>query len=792
MNFYKTYYKTKFHNDKIQLELSKTNFTNYNYYNNIRKNNKNILYNNNKNAFSVDNKDKHSSKNIITNQMIKTINKLKPDKMSQNQIKKEYLRHFHTEAIKIKIRKNKKYKSLFDNINLSSPSESIFQSMRSNKKNQKRLINLKLKSNNKKIFTHILINDINTNKINTNNSEIAYREKNQKSESYMSDINLINKNKINNNFLNYKQSSNDISKTHFTTMYFSSGGNKSTEKSISSIHKNNITNINKNLIIEKNNENIGINYNNEKNNIINNIIPYDNNTKLKYNIYTNETIYNNNNRIPNMLTNNLNTSPNTIQSFITSLNYVQAPPYVVEFREQNLLNFYSKTRDLRYIKYFLFLKRNKLKKAKETKEFKSALYNMDTLKFINFYKLFKPYNYYLEKYLLFLKDEINIEYKENEKLKIKKNKLLSAVTEDRKELLKIHKRFNDNLNDKFFLLCVKNSTMNLELFKEEDKIEFEQDLRNFDILKNYINELSELDFNESLVGANKKLSYLKPKKLTKITPNNIRYNFNKKKITNINNKKEKTSFINIFNNSRLRYKQKPIFESVSEFNDYMKNSRNKIENLLMEDNKIGIEVANLRDYVILNQEDINKAKYNRLLFDNEYNKTKQELSDVKLYNSKLNIYKNNLLKNKKMKINRKIAKKIIEIINGIFIEDNKTLNSIINKKNIDKPILALKELEKVIIFLINFKNNQKTEHKKEYNETVKKIEKNKRLLIIKQRKEEDENRIENKVKKLIEKDMKILNINNRRINYKYKPSPCKKIKKEENSYKEKDDLDISY
>jgi hypothetical protein len=390
--------------------------------------------------------------------------------------------------------------------------------------------------------------------------------------------------------------------------------------------------------------------------------------------------------------------------------------------------------------------------------------------------------------LIFLKENINREYKENEKLKIIKNDLLTSVTEDRKQLLKIHKKFNLYLNDKFFLLCVKNSTLNLEMFEENDKNEFEEDLQICELLKNYINELYALDFKElGELGVNnaKKKSIGKIKKTSK--PHNI---LRRQKTI----KKEKYNFINIIKESHIHFKPRPIFESVAEFYDYMKNSRNKIENLLMEDNRIGIEVANLRDYVILNQEDINKVKNNKLLFINEYNKTKQIVTEVKVYNTKLNIYKKHLLNNKKMKILKNITKKIFEIMNTIFIEEDKAFNKIIKRDNINsnRPIAALKELEKLVIYLINFKNSQIENNNIEYSDTVKRIEKNKRLLIIKQRKKDDENRIAKKVKELIQKDMKILNINNRRINYKYKPSHFKTIKKVEKPDKDKDVLDISY
>ena len=135
-------------------------------------------------------------------------------------------------------------------------------------------------------------------------------------------------------------------------------------------------------------------------------------------------------------------------------------------------------------------------------------------------------------------------------------------------------------------------------------------------------------------------------------------------------------------------------------------------------------------------------------------------------------------------------KKITEIINGIYEYNNEDINNLINKKNKGKTILELKDLENVIIYLINYKNEKKNINLKVYNEELKKIEKSKRIAIIRQKKEEDENMIKKKWLQLIEKEKKIININNRPINIKYKPP--KKKKKKEKFDEEKDSVDISY
>ena len=739
MDFSRTFYKTNNYKNIIQLELSKNNPNKFNYNKELKKNS--FYYGNLDYNKLI--KTSPKNKNAITNKMIKTINEFK----SSKSIKDSILNNFHNEIIKLKIRKNRKYKSLFDKIDISSPSNYLFKSPQTEKK----LINIKLKSNKNKLFNQIFFKNINS--VNCNNSENIEKKENIKYEKTSSFVFNKDNKKINNNFFNYRQLADDINRTHFTTLYYSSlQNNKSTEKSISSLSKN------------INNKNTDINISNKLNEKIND--KKDNNKKNNINknfIYNN--ILKNETEIKNNLIDNskymLNILSKNSQSFITSINNIQTPPCVVEFSEQNLQNFYARTRDLRYIKYFLYLKKNKLKNAKEKKESTSALQTLDLLKLIHFYKLFKPYNHYLEKYLIFLKEKITIEYKSNQKLKIRKNNLLTEIMEERRKLLGIHKTLKDYLNDKFFLLCVKNFTLNLNLFDEKDKIEFEQDLKNFEILKNYLTELSAINFNKNILSINKKVH-------KKVLPNNNNMNGNSKKINgkHINHTNNEKYLINIFNNSEIHFKPRPIFGSINEFNDYMKQSRKKVEYLLMEDNKIGMEVSNLRDYYLLHLKDINIAKDNQLLLEKQICKLNEELFNIKNYNTKLMTYKNTLLQKRKNKNYMKINKKLLEIINLIYQYKNKKIRNIINNNNynIDKPILILNDLENVIIYFINFKNNQKENNNHLYNEVLKKIDKNKKLDIIKQKREEDKNRIENKCKEIIEKDLKLLNFNNSTIN----------------------------
>ena len=779
MDFFKTFYNNKNFKSKIQLEFSKTKLNNFK---NNDKSIKNHVYNPNYKSLSIINSKKTLSPNVITDNIIKKVNSLNINKSNKNREKSNNFINFHTQTIKLQLRKNNEYKSLFDKMDLSSPCESIFLSPKSNNQNQRRLTNIKFKPNKNKLFNKIFKKYKNTDNLQTEN--------NKKAEIIF--LNEFNNKKINNNNKLFKD---DMSKTHFSTIYISSPRiNKSIEKSISNIYKN------KNNCVIPGKQPINKDKNLNDNNNIQILGEPKNENKISINTYSNNRI-----NIINAYTYtnaNYKTENNEIyltkkmQSFITSLNDVKPLPFPMEDRKQNLLDFHSHTRDFIYKKYFLFLQRNKLRKEKETNQLNCEIHNMDILKFVRFYKLFKPYTKYLDLYLLFLRQTIKKEDKENERLSIIKNNLLSDVLVSRNKLLKIHKRLKGYLDDKFLLLCVKNSSLNLELFEEKDKNEFERDLKTFEILKNYINELSEINIKDLGNTIKRTLINSKQNKLTNYS-NNLRHSYKKKNsLSNISNSSftsTEKDIISILKSSRMVYRAKPVFESIDEFDDYMEKSRKKIRILVKEFNNIEIETANLRDNFFRKLKDIDIDNYYYTKNDDEINRLKKELLNIKNENIKLKLYKNSLLKTNKIKYNQNITKKLKEIVNLILEQNNKTLNKIIHKKNIDRPILALKEIENIIILLLDFKQKQKIINRNEYNEVIKVFEKKKRLFIIKQKREEDKNKLEKKSKELIKKDSKILNISNRKTNIRIIPPNFNKmVKKETNSDDDKDSVDITY
>ena len=77
------------------------------------------------------------------------------------------------------------------------------------------------------------------------------------------------------------------------------------------------------------------------------------------------------------------------------------PPYPVDFREKNLINFYAQMKNFCYKRYCLYLQKKKLEIAKMKSDLLITLGDMEIIKYEKFYKLFKPYILNFQSYLFF-------------------------------------------------------------------------------------------------------------------------------------------------------------------------------------------------------------------------------------------------------------------------------------------------------------------------------------------------------------------------------------------------------
>ena len=715
MEFSKTFYSSK-----NKLVLSKNIFGNYLRDNKSAKKLFYITNYKNYNSFSTS-PTNNSSKNCITKNTLKSIQKLMSERMEKNREIKTQLKTFYKEEIKTKIRKSNKYKSLFEKTEISNSN---------NSKNEleKKLITLKLKSNKKK-FNFIItnVNKSNSNNINLNTYTNLNASNTSKSKSKTNEnISKTNNNEIsksnNNKSLNLNlnlYNIDNINKTHFTTTYFTKRSNdsKTSKDPIrNKIYKN---------ILEKN-----------------------------------------------------------IQ------NNQRHPPFSVDFREKNLTKFYNQTKDLCYQKYCLRLQKNKLEVAKMKSDLISVLGDLEYFKYLKFYQLFKPFTSNFERYLIFLKETIYKEFKEKERLKLVKAELSSEIVILRKNLLNMHKTLKSYIDDKFFLLCVKNATLNLENFSEKYKSEFKRDLQNLETLKNYINDISELTSEENLINKNKKILELNSNKSHK------EIDKEKKKEIDFMAKIQKIrdNFEESFNHGM---KFENLFDSAEEFIYKINSSQKRIEALLKKGSKVEVEKANMIDFLVHHSKEIEKVKEEIFFEENRYNKYIRDLNEAKMKNKFLAEYKNKIAKMRKYNISYKVLKKIKNVIKNISNLQDKSVNEILiekNKKRKEIPYYMLKNLENTIIYLINFKEEQKIKNNVEYSKIIKIKEKNNRLSVIEQKKEEVKIKNENKLKVIIEKNLKVFLNKEKRTCIDIKP--LKKIKDDSlNKNKNSDDeksIDIFY
>ena len=545
-------------------------------------------------------------------------------------------------------------------------------------------------------------------------------------------------------------------------------------------------NINTSNFTQQENNKSGISFNSKKNmkQSINNSLNFfkDENINKKY--YT-KTYYNIN---PNPNINPQENNKQKIQNQIYKKNKEEIsneryPPYSVDFRDKNLTNFYAQTKDICYKKYCLYLQKKKLDVAIMKSDLVNTLGEMEIIKYEKFYKLFKPYYLNFQSYLFFLKENIYKEFKEKERLKLIENELITDIIILKKKLLNMHKKLKSYLNDKFFLLCVKNHTIDLEQFPEKYKIEFQKDLQNLKSLKIYIHEISELATDENILAKNKNIVK------TQTSSHNIHKDKSISFIAKI--KKIREDFELSFNHD-LSFEQ--IFESNDEFFYNMNYPEKRIESLLKKNNLAEIEMANLRDYISHNSIKIEKTKEKIINHEYKQIKLEKDLIEEKKRNKNLIIFKKKIQNIRKYNISSKIIRKIKSLINDVISTGDKSLNKYFTKsrKLKDIPDTMLKSLENVIIFLINFKQEQKVNNNIEYAKIIKVIEKNNRLAVIEQKKEEFKKRAENKMREIIQKNMKIFVINDKRTNVRYQPLKIRNDLKDNDNKEDENSIDLFY
>ena len=317
--------------------------------------------------------------------------------------------------------------------------------------------------------------------------------------------------------------------------------------------------------------------------------------------------------------------------------------------KRSLINFRNTSRQIRYDKFKLHLKQIEIEKHKELNENK-----LDFLKLqeYNFNSIIKTINIYEDdnaKYYKYLNNQIKIEKEERDLLIEKKNQLRTDIFYLKHRLGKLKNFVEQSLDNKLFLLCVKNHTNQFENFSISDQ-------------EIYIKDQKLLDSLDSVI---------KPKKLDKLK-------IQKKKsqgvlITGLDNEyyeEEETFFKNLT-------KQKPIFESIELFKTHLDIISTDIKNYLIEYNEIQDEINLLREEFLLKKKELIIQDENNKKYIGIITNFKRKIHEKEVEHKHLLKIKQNMIKYDAVKLSPKVEEKIL----FIYINIKSNINLIPIHKN---------------------------------------------------------------------------------------------------------------
>ena len=391
---------------------------------------------------------------------------------------------------------------------------------------------------------------------------------------------------------------------------------------------------------------------------------------------------------------------------------------------RSLLDFKNVSKQMRLDKIKLQLKKTEVEKYKEL-----LLNKLDFLKLkehnyksiINVFGTFQKDN---NKYNQNINYQIKIEKEERDILLEKISQLRTDIFYLKHRLGKIKNFVEQSLDNKLFLLCVKNHTNQLDNFSINDKELYDKDKLLLDSLD----------------------SAITPKKLDKKT---IKRKSQNLLITSLDNDVfDEENFINNI------IKQEPIFESIQLFEKHLDIIFTDIKNYLFEYNELQEEIILLREELLQRKKEEIIQEENNKKYNVDISHLKSKLKEKIVENKDLlNIKKN--MKYVGMELSKKVKQKILDIYN--YINENTNLIPDNNNSNEESDSMKkLRNIEFVFIYLLSFVQKLKKEKKQEYYIIKKVIDERNRIRNNEIQKETVKKEFEEKVKKVLLKNKKLI------------------------------------
>ena len=403
-------------------------------------------------------------------------------------------------------------------------------------------------------------------------------------------------------------------------------------------------------------------------------------------------------------------------------------PNRINSKNESLSKFKSQNKEIIISNYINNIQKYKMKHFNESIQTQNELLNVEIYHLEKMINLIKAYMKDDEKYYEYLKITLKKEKEYNEALIDKKIKVFIETYLLNPRLMHIHKVYKRNIQNKFFLLCVKNLTSEFEKFPEEDKEDYNLDLETLSYLSNFT-------FIE------KRLNILSKEQNENLTINEIE---------------------EILFGRKLIRKPKLIFNSIESYILKLNEVENNVQNSLVIFNEKQKELNEIRDeynnLLDLYEQD-SKIDY---FYKNEIQNYIEKYNEVKIRFEYLKHYKKNIQIQLKKLINLDLVEeKILEV----YMNINKKYHISIKRKFNEKVtiITYLKDLERCINQLIAYEKEQILINNENYKVVKKKIERKNKLKKMNEFKEKSKMEFQEKINKVLRKNDKLIIKQRRKI-----------------------------
>ena len=470
---------------------------------------------------------------------------------------------------------------------------------------------------------------------------------------------------------------------------------------------------------------------------------------------------------------------------------VEINPLYSKLKTEFLSEFVRKVRNLAYEKYNLYLRKKEVLNEKERQKTEIEQENLNFHKYNHMLNLFTSYNDLSIQYFVHMIKQISNDKKINHELIEKKIALMNEIYALRYKILRLENKFHHYLNDKYFLLSVKNHSIELEKFCEADKQDYSNDLKKLEILNLILAKTANQSQNDpSDENASKNSHNVKnPRKSISIQakknhensrfdPKYVRdFNFKNrsdKKFTStrrtIRKKKviDDTPYLLTTTQKKLittNFKATPTYEDPADFNRDLEQTKRNIQYSLIEYNKLTKEIHSLIDELVQTKIEVKNIENLYKYFQKEIKEAKIKLEKVKLQHLNMKKLRDHIWIVANTNLNKgKVNKKLKEILNNIYkIGDDKIKEFLKTPKF--NELLKIKILESLFNYLIEYKEKQKVENPIAFSNVIKKINAYNRLKIFQNQLKTTEEKFQNKINRVINKDNKVCYVNYRKPNY---------------------------